>query len=173
MNNAEKDSKEDEKPEIQKEKTETASVFLPEELLGSWKLEMPGMEEGVPDQLFRRIFHRGETGSGLYEMYWIASLPDIGPTVMACEKGDLLINADTIFMTSTAFGSEQKGPQSDEFYDTIRWYYPGDSMFNMFRNDPYGLFAIEGDTLFWKLDMNNDGKFIDQNEITRFLREKK
>lgn len=173
MNNAPEESIQEKETEIPEEVSQEEAVFLPEVLLGSWKLEMPGDAEGVPDQLFRRMFYRGESGSGKYEIYWIATLPDFGPTVMAGEKGNLAVNDDTIFMTSTAFGSEQMGPMSDNFYDTIKWYYPGDSLFDLFKNDPYGLFHIDGDTLFWKKDLNNDGKFEDENEVTRFYRENK
>jgi hypothetical protein len=173
MNNAQEERKEEAKQEEQNEAEEAKSIQVPEKLLGSWKLEMPGEGEGVPDQLFRRKFFKGGNDNGRYEIYWIATLPEYGPTVMAGEKGELSVILDTIFMTPTAFGSQQMGPMADDYYDTTRWYYPGDSLFDMFRNDPYGLFYIEGDTLFWKKDLNNDGQFLDQNEVTRFVREKK
>ena len=172
MNNMQETNIQENKQEITDEAVREDVVFIPNELIGSWKLEMPGEGEGVPDQLFRRMFYREESGGGRYEIYWIATLPEYGPIVMAGEKGNLGINEDTIFLSPTAFGSQQMGPMSDDFYDTTRWYYPGDSLFDMFRNDPYGLFYIEGDTLFWKKDLNNDGKFTEQNEVTRFFREK-
>jgi hypothetical protein len=155
------------------EKAKENNLLLPTDLLSTWKLEMPGDGESVPNQLFRRSFYKDENGDGRYEIYWIATLPDFGPTVMAAEQGELLVSTDTIFMTPTAFGSEQMGPMADDFYDTTKWYYPGDSLFGLFRNDSYGLFYIEGDTLFWKKDLNNDGEFTGQNEITRFFRENK
>jgi hypothetical protein len=125
--------------------------IIPDELVGSWMLDIPiGSEEPV-GQTFRWVFDKKEPQKGRYEYYWIVTFPDFGPVVIGAEKGVCTVHLDTIFLDHTEFGSEKMLTTGQmEFYDTTQWYFPGDSMFDSFGYDGFGIYKILDDTLLWK-----------------------
>jgi len=155
--------------ESEQEKKSVNPNTIPDELVGSWGSDLPEEMRGPVNQLFRWIFDNKDPQHCRYEFYWIATLPNFGTVVVSAEKGDCTVHLDTVFLNPTEFGSQQVKSGGMEFYDTTKWYFPGDTMFDSFGYDGFGIYKISVDTLLWK-SPNLTGTASD-DEFMRFIRE--
>lgn len=138
---------------------------------GEWVLKYK-REGEVPGQIFSWKFVPENRQSGNYEFYWKADYPVKGKfVVITGEKGTYRIKDDILFPVTKNFGSQQAEPMSDIFYDSVKWYSPGDPQFELFQaTDSIG-FNLKGDVLLLKIDNNGDGDWEDDDEITEFSRQ--
>jgi hypothetical protein len=79
--------------------------IIPEELVGSWILDINNEEKGV-HQIFTRSFTKTDAEQGKYAYYWMIDHPDFGLIIVSAEKGDYIVNPTNVFMTPAEFGSE-------------------------------------------------------------------
>ena len=60
------------------------------------------------------------------------------------------------------------------FYDEVKWYYPGDSLYEMTDNkESTFLFDIKDNMFIIFEDHNNDGDYEDEDESQKYIREEK
>ena len=114
------------KSDYESEPQDSNLNIIPEELVGSWILDINNEEKGV-HLIFTRSFTKSDAEHGKYSYYWMIDHPDFGLIIVSAEKGDYTVNPTTVFMTPTEFGSEQILSEGGmNFYDTTKWYFPGD-----------------------------------------------
>jgi len=147
---------------------------IPEQLIGSWVLDQPG-EGQIPSQIFRWKFKKITSNEGECEFHWLFKRQE-DPEYIAVGilVSDFSVVDNTIRTSLTKVGSMQKKPMKMEFYDQVKWYYSGDSLFEM-TDDKKGvfLFEIKEDVLIIFEDNNKDGDYEDDREVTKYIREEK
>jgi len=150
---------------------ENDQTEIPNDLIGSWVIIQKG-EGQVPSQIFRWIFTNSEIKQGISEFHWLFKrLEDKDFITVAAIVGNLTVKNNKFFSTSTKVGSMQKEPMVMEFYETVKWYFPGDPMFEKFPKEESYYFEIIGDVLKLKQDNNQDGDFTDEGEVQEYMRE--
>ena len=150
---------------------ENNQTKIPNDLIGSWVI-MQKREGQVPSQIFRWIFTNSEMNKGESEFHWLFKrLEDKDFITVAALVGKLNVKNDKFFSTTTKVGTMQKEPMVMEFYETVKWYFPGDPMFEKFPKEESRYFEIIGDVLKLKQDNNLDGDFNDEGEVQEYMRE--
>lgn len=150
---------------------ENNQTEIPDDLIGSWVIMQKG-EGQVPSQIFRWIFTNSEMNKAKSEFHWLFKrLEDKDFITVAALVGILTVKNNKFFSTTTKVGTMQKEPMVMEFYETVKWYFPGDPMFEKFPKEESHYFEIIGDVLKLKQDNNLDGDFNDEGEVQEYMRE--
>jgi hypothetical protein len=150
---------------------ENSQNVIPDELLGSWVFNQKG-EGQTPSQIMRWKFSKINSTEGETEFYWLFKRQEDKDFItVAVMVGSLQVKNDEFYSTIKKVGSMQKEPMVMEFYDTVKWYFPGDSLFEKTPKESSYHFEIKEDALILSTDYNKDGDFNDQGEIQQYTKE--
>ncbi len=147
---------------------------IPDQLIGSWVMDQPG-EGQIPSQILRWEFKKTSSNNGECEFYWLFKRQDdLKYITVAVLVSDFTVVNNTIRTSLTKVGSMQKEPMKMEFYDEVKWHYPGDSFFEM-KDNKEGIlsFKIKDNVLTFYEDHNKDGDYEDEGEVQKYFREEK
>ena len=145
---------------------------IPDNLLGSWIIEQSG-EGQVPSQIFRWKFSKIDSKKGECEFHWLFKRQeDKDYIAVAILVSDFSVNESEISTNLTKVGSMQKEPMKMEFYNEVKWHFPGDSLFEKTDNKQSTFsYEIENNMFIVKEDYNKDGDFDDEGETRKYLKE--
>jgi len=144
---------------------------IPDALLGSWVINQKG-EGQIPSQIMRWKFSKTSSTEGESEFYWLFKRQEDKEFItVAVIVGSLQVKNDEFYSTMKKVGSMQKEPMVLEFYDTVKWYFPGDSLFEKTPKESSYHFEIKEDALILSMDYNKDGDFDDQGETQQYTKE--
>jgi len=130
---------------------------IPDHLIGTWELDLPGEGE-IPSQIFRWVFNKKSGDKGESEFHWLFKRKeDLKYITVAVMVSDFFVEGNTITTSLIKAGSMQKEAMQMDFYDEVKWYYPGDPMFGKFHQGEDYIFEIKENALFLK--EGNEGKF--------------
>lgn len=130
---------------------------IPDQLLGSWELNLPGEGE-IPSQIFKWVFKKTIEDKAESEFHWLFKRKeDLKYITVAVLVSDFYVESNTIRTSLIKAGSMQKELVQMDFYDEVKWYYPGDPMFGKFHQEEFLIFEIKENALFLKDGI--DGKF--------------
>ena len=136
---------------------------IPDQLFGTWELNLPGEGE-IPSQIFRWIFKKRIEDKGESEFHWLFKRKeDLKYITVAVLVSDFFVDANTIRTRLIKAGSMQKELMQMDFYNEVKWYYPGDPMFSKFHQEEFYIFEIKENALFLKEE--NNGKFEKYDRI--------
>ena len=147
---------------------------IPDDLMGNWVIEQPGEGE-IPSQIFRWKFSKTNSKTGECEFHWLFKRQeDKNFITVGILVSDFSVNNNEISTKLTKVGSMQKEPMKMSFYDEVKWYYPGDSLFEK-TDSKESTFQYEiKDNKFIVLeDHNNDGDYEDEGEFQKYSKEEK
>ncbi|WP_370480324.1 hypothetical protein [Tamlana flava] len=129
---------------------------IPDELIGKWEIDLPGEGE-IPSQIFRWIFKKTIEDKGESEFHWLFKRKeDLKYITVAVMVSDFSVEGNIIRTSLIKAGSMQKELMQMDFYDEVKWYYPGDSMFIKFHQEEFYIFEIKENVLLLK--EGNDGE---------------
>ena len=152
-------------------KNETLQTEIPDDLFGSWKIEQIGEGE-IPSQIFRRVYKKTNKNEGVTEFQWLFKrAEDRDYLAVGVSVGNFTIQGDIVTVINTKFGSQQAEPMSDVFYDTIKWYYPGDLNYEKSPKKEVYSVELKGNILIVKTDNNGDGDYDDEYEVDEYMKE--
>lgn len=130
---------------------------IPDELIGKWEIDLPG-EGDIPSQIFRWVFNKTSGDIGESEFHWLFKRKeDLKYITVAVMVSDFFVEGNTIKTSLIKAGSMQKELMQMDFYDEVKWYYPGDPMFSKFHQAEFYIYEIKENVLFLK--EGNDGQF--------------
>ncbi len=128
---------------------------IPDQLTGTWEIVLPGEGE-IPSQIFRWVFNKTSGNNGESEFHWLFKRKEDPKYItVAVLVSDFFVDGNTIRTSLIKAGSMQKELMKMEFYDEVKWYYPGDPMFGKFHQEEFYIFEIKENALLLK-EGNND-----------------
>jgi len=129
---------------------------IPDQLLGTWELDLPG-EGQIPSQIFRWVFKKTIEDKGESEFHWLFKRKeDLKYITVAVLVSDFFVDGNSFRTSLIKAGSMQKEQMQMEFYDEVKWYYPGDPMFGKFHQEEFYTFEIKENALFLKEGNNGE-----------------
>ena len=150
---------------------------IPDSLIGTWMIDAPGQflegQGEVPSQIFKWKFSKMEAKKGAGEFHWLFKRQEDKDFITVfVAVYDFYIEEGKIHGNMVKGGSQQKEAMVMEFYDEIKWSYPGDERFKKFGNKKIKpAFEINSDFLFLLEDHNGDGDFEDEGERQKYTKE--
>ena len=127
---------------------------IPEQLNGTWEIDLPG-EGDIPSQIFRWVFKKTTEEMGESEFHWLFKRKEDPKYITVGVFVSDFVDGNTIRTSLIKAGSMQKELMKMEFYDEVKWYYPGDPMFGKFHQEEFYIFEIKENALLLK-EGNND-----------------
>lgn len=154
-----------------KKEAEDPHNQIPNKLVGSW-LNETFREGEIPAQQFWWVFNKNDEFNGTFEWYWKVDYPvEYIFTVVGAAKGTFTVDNIFIFPLPNRFGSQLVDLMSNEFYESVMWYSPGDEFYELFEFYESVQFEVNGNTLVCGTDENGDGDFTDNDESLIFVRQ--
>ncbi|WP_242086491.1 hypothetical protein [Aestuariivivens sediminis] len=128
---------------------------IPDQLLGTWELDLPG-EGDIPSQIFRWVFNKTTDNTGESEFHWLFKRKkDPKYITVGVFVSDFNVQGNAIGTRLKKVGSMQKELMQMEFYDEVKWHYPGDDLFTKSPQKGFYIFEIKENLLLLK-EGNND-----------------
>lgn len=142
---------------------------IPEEMAGTWQLNLPGEAE-IPSQIFKWVFYTNESGNDIAEFHWLFKrIEDKDYITVFVVKGNLVVTQDVFTLSTFSTGSQQVDGKL-EFYEEIKWFSEGNPKFDRYPKKESHFFDIEANKLKVQDDLNNDGDFDDKDESTIYTK---
>ncbi len=128
---------------------------IPDQLTGTWEIDLPGEGE-IPSQIFRWVFNKTTGNNGESEFHWLFKRKEDPKYItVGVFVSDFSVQGNAIRTSLKKVGSMQKELMQMEFYDEVKWHYPGDDLFTKSPQKGFYQFEIKENILLLK-EGNNE-----------------
>lgn len=129
---------------------------IPEQLIGTWEINLPGEGE-IPSQIYRWIFNKITNNKGESEFHWLFKRQeDLKYITVGVFVSDFFVEDNTFKTSLKKVGSMQKELMKMEFYDEVKWHYPGDELFAKSPQNGFYTFEVNEGELMLKEGNNGE-----------------
>lgn len=129
---------------------------ISDQLIGTWEIDLPGEGE-IPSQIFRWVFNKSTEDKGESEFHWLFKRKeDLKYITVGVFISDFSVEGSTLRTSLKKVGSMQKELGKMDFYDEVKWHYPGDALFSKSPQEGYYTFEITENVLLLKEGNNGE-----------------